>query len=94
MLFTYKYIVTTNGDRVYDSGYWTGHSDKEEAIECAKRVEGYLWKVKRKGDNFSIKPVKVDRDEVDCSKCGKPTHEDEAACTHCGNLKDWVDRDA
>lgn len=29
--------------------------------------------------------------EVSCTDCGKATHEHEAACVHCGALKEWAD---
>ena len=63
MIFVYDYIVTTypGGPGGFDHGSWSGHGSKKDAIACAKVVEGYCWKVKRKGDTYKIKPVKVDR---------------------------------
>ena len=65
MIFTYDFIVTSSrgGPGGHDNGSWTGHGSKKDAKDCARSVGGYAWKVVRKGDNFKIKPIKVNREE-------------------------------
>ena len=67
MIFTYDYIVTTHRGGIvggYDNGNWTGHANKKQAKDCARYVNGYAWKVIRKGDNFKVKPIKVNREDA------------------------------
>jgi|14BtaG_2_1085337.scaffolds.fasta_scaffold01322_13 hypothetical protein len=57
---SYRYVVITcrGGIGGHDHGSWTGHPDKEDALECAESVGGIPYKVKIKGDNHVLKQVK------------------------------------
>lgn len=63
MLFTHKFIVTTHpgGPGGYDHGHWTGHPTKQDAVDAARRVEGYAYKVKATVNGYKVAPIEVDR---------------------------------
>ena len=64
MIFAHRFIVTSirGGPGGHDNGNWTGHPNKKDAIECARRVHGYAWKVTPKGEGYKIKPIRVGRE--------------------------------